>query len=295
MGHVLGFLVAAALWWSAAAAPAVDAKAEDLLKQARAALGGEAAMQKVHGLAATGTVRRAAGSSQMAGELTVQFELPDRMLRTDSLSPDGGITLVSEQGFSGSTLLRSNRIFNAPPGAMIRTPPPPQKGSDAETQAIRAAQADLARLTIAWLLRAPDSTPVDFTYAGTAEAPDGKADVIDIAGRDGRAFAAKLFLDVASHRPLMLSYRGVAPRLVVQTQRVEPGGAPPRGAAQPLPQLPAGDVVDIELFLDDYKREGGLLLPHHITRSVAGEVSEEWTFTSFTVNPAIKPGTFDAR
>lgn len=292
MEPLLGYLVMAALWWSAPA-QTPDGRTSTLLQQARVALGGDAAVQKVRALSAVGTVRRAAGSAQMAGDLTLQFELPDRMLRTDSLSPDGGITLVSEQGFSGNTLLRSNRIFNAPPGAMIRTPPPPQKGSDAEAQAVRAAQADLARLTIALLLRAPQSMPLDFAYGGTAEAPDGKADVIDVKGRDGSTFAAQLFLDTATHRPLMLSYRGVAPRLVVQTQRAEPGSAQPRGTAPP--PLPAGDVVDIALFLDDYRKVDGLLLPHHITRSIGGEVAEEWTFNTFAVNPTFKPGTFDAK
>ncbi len=295
MKRLLGGLVMTALWWIAPAAQTVDSKASHLLKQARAALGGDGAMQKVRALSATGAVRRATGATQMSGELTMQFELPDRMVRTDSLSPDGGITLVSEQGFNGATLLRSDRIFNAPPGAMIRTPPPPVKGSEAESQALRAAQADLARLTIALLLRAPDSMPLDFTSGGVAEAPDGKADVIDIKGRDGSTFAAKLFLDATTHRPLMLSYRGVAPRLVVQTQRAAPGSAPARDAAQPLPQLPAGDVVDIELFLDDYKKIDGLLLPHHISRSIGGEIAEEWTFNAFALNPTFKPGTFDAK
>jgi hypothetical protein len=216
------------------------------------------------------------------------------MLRTDSLSPDGGLTLITDQGVNGDTLLRASRTFNAPPGAIIRTPPAPPKGSDAELQALRAARADLARLAVALLLRAPQFQPVEFTYGGTAEAPDGKADVIDVKGRDGNAFAARLFLDTVSHRPLMLSYRGVAPRLVMQTRRVERGAAPPPEAGQATPP-PAGDVVDIEMFLDDYRKVDGLMLPHHITRSVAGEVNEEWTFKSYVVNPPFKAGTFDPR
>jgi hypothetical protein len=271
-----------------------DAKAADLLKQTRAALGGDKAIDTVRSLSATGTVTRAAGGMQLAGDITLQLELPDRMLRTDSLSPDGGLTLVTDQGVSGDALLRASRTFNAPPGAVIRTPPAPPKGSEAEAQAVRAARADLARLTVALLLRAPQSQPMDFTYGGTAEAPDGNADVIDVKGRDGNAFAAKLFLDSVTHRPLMLSYRGVAPRIVVQTRRIERGAPSPRDARDE-PQQPAADIVDIEIFLDDYRNTDGLMLPHHITRSVAGEVTEEWTFKSYTVNPAFKPGTFDAR
>ncbi len=294
MERLLGYLLMTALTLGGYAAQLTgDTKAAELLRQARASLGGEPAMTNVQALSTKGAVKRAAGTLQLAGDIELDLQLPDRMLRTDSLSPDGGMTLVTEQGVNGGTLLRGSRTFNAPPGAVIRTPPPPPKGSDAEAEALRASRADLARLTVALLLRAPASQPLDFSYGGTAEAPDGKADVIDVKGRDGNTFAAKLFLDVSTHRPLMLSYRGVAPRLVVQNRRVERGGPPP-DASQPSPQ-PAGDVVDIDMFLDDYREVGALMLPHHITRSIAGEVSEEWTLTSYTVNPSFKPGTFDPR
>lgn len=263
-----------------------------LLRQMRAALGGEDALGQVKAITATGTITRAAGDVQMSGDLTLQFQLPDRMLRTDALSPDGGLTLVSEQGFRADTLLRATRVFNAPPGAVIRTPPPPPPHSDAEMQALRAARADLARLTAALLLRTPDGQALEFTDGGKAEAPDGTADVLNVTSRDGLPFAARLFIDTATHRPVMLSYRGVAPRMVVQTRRVERGTAPATDTPRP-DAPPPGDVVDIDLHLDAYRPVNGVLFPHHITRSVAGEVSEEWTFSSIQVNPTFKPGTFD--
>lgn len=297
MERLLGYILMLALSIGGSLAQvAGDTKAAELLQQARRALGGEAALDTVQALEAKGAVTRAAGAAQLAGDVTLQFQLPDRLLRSDSLSPDGALTLVTDQGFNGTTLLRGSRTFNAPPGAVIRTPPPPPRGSDAEAQALRAARADLARLTVALLLRAPASQPLDFTYGGQAEAPDGKADVIDVRGRDGDTFAARLFLDTTTHRPLMLTYRGVAPRMVVQTRRVERGSAPPSDPrAQDGPAAPPADVVDIEMFLDDYRRVGTVLLPHHLTRSVAGEVTEELTFKTLTVNPSFKPGTFDAR
>jgi hypothetical protein len=274
----------------AGAQTTTDARAATLLDQARAAIGGTAAANRVRAFEATGTVKRAAGNMQLAGDLTIQVELPDRMLRTDSLSPDGGLTLVTEQGLNGDRLLRSTRTFNAPPGAVIRTPPPPERGSDAETQARRAARADLARLLVVMLLRDTSSFPIEVSNGGTAESPDGTADVLTFTGRDDSTFTAQLLLDTTTHRPLMLVYRGVAPRMVVRTER-----RPQTSADGPLPALPAGDVVDIQMFLDDYRQVDGLMLPHHVSRSVAGEVTEEWTFSSFALNPSFKDGTFDAR
>jgi hypothetical protein len=274
-----------------AAHAAGDTKAAELLAQARAAIGGDKAA-KVQGLSCAGTVARSIGDRQISGELTLDLQLPDKMLRTESISPMGDSALiVTEQGLNGDTLLRSTRTLNTPPGAMIRTPPPPAPGSDAEAQALRNSRAELARLAIGLLLAPPSSMPIEFSYAGEAESPDGKADVIDVKGPS--SFAAKLFLDKKDHRPLMMAYRGASPRMVVQTQRVQRGTPLPEGPGHNDAQAPpAPDVVDISLFFDDYKSVDGVRLPHHLSRSVDGQTIEELTCKSIKVNPAFKPDTF---
>lgn len=268
-----------------------DARATELIAQARAALGGEKALASVHGVSASGTVQRLIGDRTVDGQLTFDLQLPDKMLRTDTVSPMGDQTsVVTGQGLNGDTILRTARVLNAPPGAVIRTPPPPAAGSDAEAQALRNSRAEFARMTIALLLATPPSFPVEFTSAGEAESPDGKADVIDINGPNN--FAARIFLDSASHRPLMLTYRGIAPRMVVQTQR---GDGPPPADHAAMPAPPAGDMVEITIFLDDYKSVGGVQLPHHITRSIDGKPNEELTFKTITINPSFKPDTFSGK
>jgi hypothetical protein len=272
-----------------------DEKAVALLKQARAALGGDSKLAKVQGLSAAGTLAREMGDRQVTGELTIDVQLPDKMVRTDSISPMGDATIVMLNGINGDTLLRNSKTLNAGPGMMIRMPSPPAAGSDAETQALRAARADLARFTVVFLLTSPASMPLEFTDGGEAESPDGKADVVNVKGPG--SFAARLFFDKSSHRPLMLAYQGVSPRMVVQTQR---GGPPPDAAtahradearaAQPPPPL-----VDIQMFLDDYRAEDGVMLPHHVSRSVDGKTTEEWTFKTIKVNPAFKPDAFSGK
>jgi len=264
-----------------------DAKAEELLKQARAALGGEKSIAKVEALSCAGTVQRTIGDRQVSGEVAINLQLPDKMLRTESISPMGDLVMVTEQGVNGDTLLRTARTMNAPPGAVIRLPPPPERGSDAEAQALRASRADLARLAAVMLLTSTPAMPIEFVYGGEAESPDGKADVLDLKGAG--AFAAKIFFDKATHRPLMLAYRGVAPRVVMQTQR---GGPPPTDAGRAPAAPPTPEVVDISLFVDDYKSVDGVMLPHRMTRSVGGETNEEVTCTTMKVNPAFKPDTF---
>src|SRR4029077_9875793 len=83
-----------------------DAKAADLLAHARAALGGEKELARVQALSCAGTVQRLLGDRQIGGELTLDLQLPDKMLRSESISPLGDSALiVTDQGLNGDTLL----------------------------------------------------------------------------------------------------------------------------------------------------------------------------------------------
>ena len=278
-----------------AARAAGDARAAELLAQARAALGGEGKLAQVSGLSATGTFTREMGDRQLSGEMTIDLQLPDKLLRTESMSPMGDATITTEQGINGERLLRHTSVMGGGPNIVIRTPPPPAAGTEAETQALRNSRADLARTALMFLVTAPATLPLEFTYGGEAASDDGKADVVDAKGPG--SFAAKIFLDRNHHRPLMLAYRGVAPRMVIQTQHGGPDSGEVqragRGAAPAEP--PAPQAVDITLFLDDYRTEGGVMLPHHVSRSIDGKTTEEWTLKTIAVNPAFKPDTFSAK
>jgi hypothetical protein len=271
-----------------AARAAGDTKSEQLLAQARAALGGDKNLNKVQGLSAAGTYQRDMGDRQLSGEITIDVQLPDKMLRTESARPMGDATIELLQGINGDELLRNSRTIGGGPGMMIRLGPPPG-GPDGEAQALRNQRADMARFTLALLLTSPAAMPLEYTYAGEAEAEDGKADVVEATGPG--SFSARLFLDTKTHRPLMLAYRGAAPRMVVQTQR---GGPPPAAAAAPE-HTPPPQVVDIQLFLDDYRPVEGIMLPHHLSRSIDGKPSEEMTFTAIKLNPPFKPDAFSGK
>jgi len=272
-----------------AARAAGDTKAEQLLAQARAALGGEKNMSNVQGLTAAGTYQREMGDRQLNGEITIDLQLPDKMLRTESMRPMGDATIEMLQGVNGDQVLRHSRTIGGGPGMVVRMAPP-ASGPDAEAQALRNQRADMARFALAFLLTSPSAVPLEYTYGGEAEAEDGKADVVDAKGPG--SFAARLFFDKKTHRPLMLSYRGAAPRMIVQTQR---GDGPPPAAAPAPGQMPAPHIVDIQLFLDDYKTVDGILLPHHFSRSIDGKPAEEMTFKTIRINPAFKPDAFSAK
>jgi hypothetical protein len=270
-----------------------DTRAEQLLAQARLSLGGENNLRKVQGLTAAGTYQRTMTDRQVTGELTIDLQLPDKLLRTESLNPMGDVTVITVQGLNGDTLLRQQRTLNAPPGMVIRTGAAPT--GDAEAQAVRNARADLARTALAFLLTAPASLPLEFASGGEAESDEGKADVIDATGAGN--FAARILLDQKTHRPMLIMYRGVAPRVMIQQQQ-GPSPDAARGRGEPprdMPAPPPPQIVDITLYLDDYRPVDGVLLPHHMARSVDGKPTEEMTFKTIRINPAFKPEAFAAR
>lgn len=49
------------------------------------------------------------------------------------------------------------------------------------------------------------------------------------------------------------------------------------------------------LYLSDFKKVDGILLPHKIETSLDGEPNEEWTIEKFKVNPSIKADFWDKK
>ena len=46
------------------------------------------------------------------------------------------------------------------------------------------------------------------------------------------------------------------------------------------------------MTLGDYKNVNGIKLPHLITRGIEDQTNEEWTISSYRVNPTFKRDTF---
>src|SRR5215213_6093588 len=107
-----------------AARVAGDAKSEQLMAQARAALGGDSTLAKVQGLTATGTYQRDVGDRQLNGEVTIDLQLPDKMLRTERMRPMGDATIETLQGINGEQVLRNSRTLGGGPNMMIRIASP---------------------------------------------------------------------------------------------------------------------------------------------------------------------------
>ena len=152
----------------------------------------------------------------------------------------------------------------------------------------RQRQNELARLMLVWFL----TTDAPVAWVGTAQSPDGTADVIEIKPAEGAA--TRVFLDSTTHMPLMMTNTGFGGGRGRRGGGADgraggadgrASGADGRAGAPPQP-------ITIETHLSEYKAVNGIKLPHLITRGVNGQTNEEWEIKNYRINPNLKQNTF---
>jgi hypothetical protein len=315
---VIGGVLVLALAGGAAPVRAESAKAGEILAAARKALGG-GTLEGLKTFSLDASLHRNIGSVQMASEVEILLDLPDRYLRSDVSS--GMMNSTMATGFNGGKPIIPAGATALPGGGMmIRIGPgpaapaaeklSPEQQARADEALLRSSRVDISRMMLGWFATAHPSLPVQYTYAGEAESPDGKAHVIDV--KDPEGFSARLFIDQESKLPLMLRYQGPQPRVVTA------GG--PRAAAGPgahaterreltdqerrklsedtekrlkdlQSQPPA--MADFTLYFDEWREADGVRFPHRIRRAMSGDTNEEWTVNKVRVNPKIDAKKFE--
>jgi len=275
---------------------AADAAA--VLASARDAMGGDKRIEAVRTLIVNGRTRQIRGDNLVPIEFEIQVELPDKYARRDEFpAQDAG---PATAGFNG------DRLIQIPPAAppVARAGGPPLPSAAQQEAAIRArvatAKQDFARLMVGLFASSYASFPLTFDYVAQAEAPEGKADVLDVKGPAN--FTARLFVNAQTHLPIMLSWRvqpppargggaggqspargGGAPP-APPPERADGGGPPPGAPAPPGPTSTAPAPVENRMYFADYRDVDGLKLPFRIRRAVGSETTEETIFDRFRIN-----------
>ena len=271
---------------------------------------GEGALKRLTSLRVEGTSVRNIGERQVNTDVEVLIELPDKYMRSEA-SSGGMVNIASTVGFSGDRPLKSATADQ--PGAggvMIRIGPGPMSGPPPENVAltpeerqqrdravVRSAKQEMSRLMLGWLAMAPAAPDAEYTDAGIAESPDGRARIVDV--KDPSGLAVRLFLDETTHLPLMLTYQAPQLRMVTTAMR---GDMPAAGAPRPpafghgaAPDTAEGPpMAEHTLYFDDWREVEGIRFPHRLRRAVAGATTEEWTVSRVRVNPKIDSKRFEA-
>ena len=286
---------------SASGVLADDSKAQEILKQARQAIGGEEQLQKIQSLEIKGQYRRVFGERQMGGEREISILLPNIYLVEDAMNAGGMSTalintraLNGDKAWSGNSGGGGGMIFRiAGPGGQQASP------EQMEAMQRRIYNAEFSRYLLAMILTPPPSLAVEYKYAGESDVEDTKADVIDVSGPDN--FSVRVFFDQKNHLPLLLSYRGPKPRVMTMTRQAG-GAAKPEDLKKAQEDAekkmhaeapPAPEEVDFYIRLTDHKKVGGIMLPHKLTFLTESEVSEEFEISKYQLNPQFKADHFD--
>jgi hypothetical protein len=289
------------------------AKGGMLLAEARKALGGEDKLAAIKRLQVSGTFLRSTGPDQIVdGDFDVFIELPDKY-RKDEITGFAGANVERTEALNGTAVwdessggLTSGRGFGGGGGfgrggrggggdrggggggfrgggfdrgrnqnAGAAQTDASQADERLREQLRRTRQAELARLTLVWLM----TTDGPVAWIGTAQAPEGTADVLELSPANG--VPTRLFLEPATHLPLMITWSG---------QPSRGGDIRRRGAAAPA--APAQGQATLVLHIGEYKTVNGMKLPHLITRGTEDTTQEEMKVKSFKVNPTFKADTF---
>jgi hypothetical protein len=317
-------------------------EATHVLTAAREALGGEKKLSAIKTFTATGRTRQIRGNNLVPIEFEINCELPDRFVRTDEFpAQDTGPATL---GFNKDELIQfpppppgggrtggppaalAGRAGQAPPpnGERGGTPSPESGGrggppplSPAQ-QRVTSVKQDFVRLTLGIFATSFASYPLTFTYAAEGEAPEGKADILDVKGPAN--FSARFVVQRDTHLPVMLMWQLPATNVVLRIPGqpmpgpLAPGAvivdapAPPATAASQEDRdkyaatiatlrrqaLTQAKPIDYRVYYADFRDVDGVKWPFRLRRAIAGETIEETTFDRIRINAKIDPRKFEA-
>ena len=258
--------------------------APQVLAAARTALGGEKNLDAVKTFVANGRTRQLRGNNLVPIEFEINCELPARFVRKDEIPAQD--TDVTVSGFNGDTLIqfpmpgagRGGPGRGPAPEGRAAAPPagdgraargdgggrgaPPMNPAQ---QRLNAVKQDFARLMLGVFATSFPTYPLTFKYAGIGEAPEGKADIVEVTGPGN--FSARLVVQQDTHLPVMLMWQQPAP-------------------GQPAP-------AEYRMYYADFRDVNGVKWPFRIRRAVAGQTIEETTFDRIRINAKIDARKFE--
>jgi hypothetical protein len=285
---------------AASIAQTSDAKATQILQQARAAIGSEAQLKALKSLSISIISRRTIGGTHLERDLEYDILLPDKVRRRESRQPFTTVTVMQDDSAQATYNLPNPVIAG---GDLMR------ENSD-EPQAQIRRRADFTRMILGLLLTTPFPEGVEYSYAGEFKESDGTADMIDIKAAEG--FSARLYIDQQTRRFLLLTYRSRqlshAMRAMAQlagntasrrTPQEDKKLTPEQQAQRQVERwteaskrrkqfeevLAQAPEVEYRWEFSDHKTVKGLTLPHRLTRQEAGYEYEEWEVSAFKLNP----------
>lgn len=291
-------------------------RAMELLRQARAAIGGDNAVKNVENLSLKGKSRRVLKIKNQADkEINSEYEmavlLPNQIFKMEriGLHGDGSNTFKFEIEDNDEV---AEKVFE------IRTDKE-ERTDDGMKVSRTNMDNEMYRFTLGFLLTPPKDANLNYDYTGEENVDGQTANVISVSSNGN--VVMRLYLDKQSNLPLMMSYKGHVRHThpVVMELSNNANGKINSGEKEVVivresngnvsRELPDkimferkanGDVsnmdgkfnvvvresagAEIHVKFSDYRNVGGLRLPFQITEIVNGTVDQTITVDSYEIN-----------
>lgn len=235
-------------------------RALDLLKEARAAMGGEETLKTLQSLSISGTSRRVfqdknGQAQERSGKIQIHLAFSDKSTGEAGVkidAPPGGaehdrvivFKRAPAQGSSGAPdrSQESGAVVVKPHKRVIR------RDGHVPVMAAHPMDAMPVHFLLTSILRAPAPFPIEYSYAGEALTEAGEAVEIVEAKYPG-GLVARLSLDKQTRLPVGLSYRTLMPpvdagNVIVFRNRIGKEGEA-GGVVMPAPEAGRAEIPDL--------------------------------------------------
>jgi hypothetical protein len=284
-------------------------RAEELIKLARAAIGGEEVLSKIQTITATGKYSSfvkylSVQSPQkveekqkaLPGKMEFEFALPDKFRRRITASRLRGFDYSFSQVVNGAEAWRdppTRPISSQRDGRVIDV------GDVERTAFIHATSAKqgLSYFSIGWLMLPLPGYPLKMSYLGLYRIGAENAHAISASGDSGFRFT--LLLDMKTYAPIALAIsfvEEIQPVILVEAagffSRKFMQETFARARAERKARTKPSQPYEMLIRFSDRRPVNGALLPFRVTITLNGEVIEEMTMSGFEINRPINMKKF---
>src|SRR5262245_42229984 len=315
-------------------AEATKARALDVLKQAREALGGEATLASIKSLQVQGGFKGMRFNRPTQGDFKIEVLMPDKFMR-EVRSAMGPLELTMIQTVnSADTWLDMKQSMAMTGGGM---------GGDASGTGGGAGEggfggagggagggrgggggggrgggrggmgggSDMPRGPTGGGLRGISPEMEDlmkretrgdfarFLIAVLLQAPDSRYEFSydrQMDAKEGKVDVLKVFGPDEFASLLVIDQKTHRPSVMAYRAPAARGPSNPRNSPTIVDEAPEGPkLVDYQLFFSEHKQFGNVWFPQRIVKSANGQMVEEWRLNKYKINPDIKPNRFEKK
>jgi len=285
------------------------ARAEELIKLARAAIGGEEVLSRIQTITATAKYNRFVKylsvqspkkveekQKALPGKMEFEFALPDKFRKRVTGARLRGFDYSFAQVVSGPAAWRdppTRPISSHSDGRVIDV------GDVERTAFIHATSAkqELSYYSIGWLMLPLPGYPLEMSYLGLYPISGENAHAISASGSSGFRFT--LLLDTKTYAPTALAIsfvEEIQPVVLIETagflSRRFMQETFARARAERKARTKSPQPCEMLIRFSDRRPVNGALLPFRITTTLNGDVIEEVTMNEFEINRPIKMKKF---